>query len=103
MNEYEADIKFDENHPTAAGHFPGRPIIPGALLIDAILQLIPEGHGDGGTVIRSAKFFRPVTPGQEVRVTWTPATDDVLIFKCFIKNDMMLVANICVEKPKRAV
>ncbi|WP_044915465.1 3-hydroxyacyl-ACP dehydratase FabZ [Butyrivibrio sp. WCE2006] len=54
------------------GHFPGRPIMPGVLIIEALAQTgavaalsLPENRGKialfGG--IRNARFKKPVTPG----------------------------------------
>ena len=56
------------------GHFPGRPIMPGVLVIEAlaqaagILALATAGHLDGGKLvyflsIEEAKFRVPVEPG----------------------------------------
>lgn len=65
-----ADLIFAADHPTAAGHFPGNPILPGALLLDAIVQAISRGAGAPAVTIESAKFLRPVRPGDALRVEW---------------------------------
>ncbi|MDO8414485.1 MAG: hypothetical protein Q7S51_11935, partial [Gallionellaceae bacterium] len=59
---------FAVDHPTAAGHFPGNPIIPGALLLSEVLHAIATGLTLDLSVchIKSAKFFHPVSPGIEV-------------------------------------
>jgi 3-hydroxyacyl-[acyl-carrier-protein] dehydratase len=66
------------NEPHFQGHFPGYPIMPGVLMVEAIAQA-------GGTLllmefpdredklmlftgIDSAKFRRPVVPGDQVRI-----------------------------------
>ena len=61
------------NEPYFQGHFPELPVMPGVLVIDALLQLANLLlHVDGGawhgahtvaTRIASAKFRRQVTPG----------------------------------------
>jgi len=62
--EYRWQVPAD--HPALAGHFPGRPIVPGVVLLDrAILfaeQLlaIPASAWQVG----NAKFFSPVGPGE---------------------------------------
>ena len=57
---------FAADHPTAAGHFPSNPIIPGALLIDAVLEALGEyARVDGEVTVLAAKFFRPVRAGRE--------------------------------------
>ena len=36
------DCPFVPDHPTAAGHFPCNPIIPGAVLLSAALRAIEQ-------------------------------------------------------------
>lgn len=65
-----ADIVFAADHPTAAGHFPGNPILPGALLLDTVVQAITSGTGAPHLTIQSAKFLRPVRPGDRLHIAW---------------------------------
>ena len=53
------------NEPQFLGHFPGNPIIPGALLLAEILDRIRRANAAPGrpVVVRFAKFLRPVRPG----------------------------------------
>jgi UDP-3-O-[3-hydroxymyristoyl] glucosamine N-acyltransferase len=65
------------NEPFFAGHFPGKPVMPGVLLIEAmaqagalmLLQLVEERGGKllYLTGISDAKFRRPVVPGDQLR------------------------------------
>jgi 3-hydroxyacyl-[acyl-carrier-protein] dehydratase len=61
------------------GHFPGHPVMPGVLIIEAMAQtaavLVVESIGDraAGRVvyfmtIEAAKFRRPVVPGDQLRI-----------------------------------
>lgn len=64
------------NEPFFAGHFPGQPIMPGVLIIEAMAQtggiLLLNGveNPDGKLVyfmsINNAKFRRPVIPGDQL-------------------------------------
>ena len=66
------------NEPHFAGHFPGYPIMPGVLMVEAIAQAggalllteIPDREHKlmVFTGIERAKFRRPVTPGDQLRV-----------------------------------
>jgi 3-hydroxyacyl-[acyl-carrier-protein] dehydratase len=53
-----------ENHPSFAGHFPGFPVLPGALLLDETIRAIQLARGIDLTQwsIVSAKFLDAVRP-----------------------------------------
>lgn len=66
------------NEPFFQGHFPGYPIMPGVLIVEAMAQaggiLIMRETPDRDqklvvfTGIERAKFRRPVTPGDQLRI-----------------------------------
>jgi 3-hydroxyacyl-[acyl-carrier-protein] dehydratase len=67
------------NEPQFTGHFPGRPVFPGVLMIEGMAQtagvLVVNARGAGDqqvntvlfTTIDKAKFRKPVTPGDQIR------------------------------------
>jgi 3-hydroxyacyl-[acyl-carrier-protein] dehydratase len=56
------------DHPSFAGHFPGFPVLPGAVLLDEMLRAIESARGIDltGWRISSAKFLDVVRPGDEL-------------------------------------
>jgi 3-hydroxyacyl-[acyl-carrier-protein] dehydratase len=56
-----------ETHATAAGHFPGRPVVPGALLLDEVARALA---GSGALNFRSVKFLAPVRHGEPIELRW---------------------------------
>ena len=66
------------NEPFFVGHFPGLPIMPGVLIVEAIAQaggalLLTEVEDRNDKVmvftgIDRAKFRRPVSPGDQLRI-----------------------------------
>lgn len=56
------------DHPALPGHFPGRPIVPGVLLLDAVIRAVAARDAPLPPPDRllRAKFLAPVLPGQEV-------------------------------------
>jgi 3-hydroxyacyl-[acyl-carrier-protein] dehydratase len=68
-----------------AGHFPGRPIVPGALIIEAVAQtatvMMAASAGEGGVgnallaAVNRFKFLKPILPGQNVRIETTKLTE----------------------------
>ncbi len=77
-NEFIAAIKnVTINEPFFQGHFPGMPIMPGVLQIEAMAQvgglLLNEIANTNGQIpffmaIDNAKFRRPVVPGDQLRM-----------------------------------
>lgn len=67
------------DHPAFAGHFPGAPILPGVVLLDAVVRLAP-GAAAGVAEIAVAKFLSPVTPGESLVITYTPTAGAGLRF-----------------------
>ncbi|MFC1719627.1 3-hydroxyacyl-ACP dehydratase FabZ family protein [Pseudomonadota bacterium] len=55
-------------HPAFAGHFPGRPVVPGAMLLDQLLLSIAQvsGRDPGACEFQSVKFLSPALPGDEL-------------------------------------
>jgi 3-hydroxymyristoyl/3-hydroxydecanoyl-(acyl carrier protein) dehydratase len=79
---HSLEVRFAVDHLTAAGHFPGNPIIPGAVLLDEVLQAV-AGTGDVKRwVIRSAKFLQPVRPGEAIMIRWEPDPEGQTRFEC---------------------
>jgi 3-hydroxyacyl-[acyl-carrier-protein] dehydratase len=68
------------NEPFFMGHFPGFPVMPGVLIIEAMAQAaavltyktLGVKHGDGTLFyfagIDAARFKRPVMPGDQLRL-----------------------------------
>jgi 3-hydroxyacyl-[acyl-carrier-protein] dehydratase len=66
------------NEPFFAGHFPGYPIMPGVLIVEAMAQaggamLLTEVEDRSNklivfTGIEKARFRRPVVPGDQLRI-----------------------------------
>jgi 3-hydroxyacyl-[acyl-carrier-protein] dehydratase len=67
------------NEPCFPGHFPGRPIFPGVLICEALVQAggLLAASSEGGIAkdslvvlagIEHARFRRPVEPGDQLRL-----------------------------------
>ncbi len=64
------------NEPFFQGHFPGNPIMPGVLIVEAMAQIagvLAFGSGVQGNAvffmsIEKAKFRKPVVPGDQLRM-----------------------------------
>lgn len=68
----ETTLHIEPDHPAFAGHFPGTPIVPGVVLLDAavhaMLQML-RPSGANGCQISAAKFLSPVGPGETLTIS----------------------------------
>jgi 3-hydroxyacyl-[acyl-carrier-protein] dehydratase len=77
----EATLCIAPDHPAFAGHFPGSPIVPGVVLLDAAVHSVYQamrraasGADDSATPVcqvSSVKFLSPVGPGETLVISWT--------------------------------
>jgi 3-hydroxymyristoyl/3-hydroxydecanoyl-(acyl carrier protein) dehydratase len=74
MSGGSANLQIAVDHPAFAGHFPGRPIVPGVVLLDEALRAIAAAEGFSACAwkLGSAKFVRPVGPGEPLLLRWQP-------------------------------
>lgn len=58
------------DHPSLPGHFPGQPVVPGVVLLEAAIGPLLTDGTRRVTRIEAAKFITPVRFGETVRVTF---------------------------------
>jgi len=94
------------NEPFFQGHFPGHPIFPGVLILEALAQLggilaIRSTPGNAPPVvfltgIDKAKFRKPVVPGDQLRLQVTVVKRRPPFWKmqgkAFVGNDLVCQA-----------
>ena len=61
---------YPPGHPAFDGHFPGNPLVPGVLLLDAVVHALCEASqaDAGGLRVDSVKFLAVVRPGEALTV-----------------------------------
>lgn len=75
-------IEVPTDHPSFAGHFPRFPVLPGAVLLDEVLQIIERERGLDLTQwqIASSKFLAAVRPGDALRIEHSAAQSGLVHF-----------------------
>jgi 3-hydroxymyristoyl/3-hydroxydecanoyl-(acyl carrier protein) dehydratase len=74
-------VPFD--HPCLAGHFPGRPVVPGALILEEVIRRA-EALGRGRVRISeviSVKFLSPFFPGEPLAFQFARKEDGRIRFE----------------------
>lgn len=91
-----AERSFSLDHPAAQGHFPGNPVIPGAVLLREVLRVVEEGAGVDLSSCRvaSAKFFAPVRPGDRIAIEFSPSAAGRIRFTCSVGDNAVLKGEV---------
>ena len=77
---------FPLDHPASQGHFPGNPIIPGAVLLGETAHAIAADLDFTPALcqVRSAKFLHPVRPGDRVLIRFSRDAGGEIRFNCAV-------------------
>lgn len=71
------ELAIPAEHPAYAGHFPGRPVLPGVLLLEHAQRAIEAACGRRCNGIAQAKFTSPAGPADVLSLDFTPVGDAV--------------------------
>lgn len=74
-----------EDHPAFRGHFPGYPLLPGALLLDWVIERAAAEWQVPSTAlgIEQTKFLLPVRPGALIRLILAPIATSAATHRSF--------------------
>ena len=62
-------FRIDASHPALPGHFPGRPIVPGVVLLDRLADTVQRAWGARIGKLPQIKFLRPLLPDETAVLT----------------------------------
>lgn len=62
---FETRFLIDTSHPALPGHFPGRPVVPGVVLLDRVAAAVAQWKNAQLGELPQVKFLRPLLPGEE--------------------------------------
>jgi 3-hydroxymyristoyl/3-hydroxydecanoyl-(acyl carrier protein) dehydratase len=88
--------ELQPDHPASRGHFPGNPIIPGAVLLSETLQAIEASLGVRLAPYRitSAKFPHPARPGSRLEIEFSRSATGAIQFSSSIGGRSVLIGRI---------
>ena len=101
---HTAALAIAADHPAFAGHFPGRPLLPGVALLSEVLEAVLAEPGLAASVgpaprLSAVKFLAPIGPGAALTIRFG-ATATALRFE--VADGTRLVASgafACIAAP----
>jgi 3-hydroxymyristoyl/3-hydroxydecanoyl-(acyl carrier protein) dehydratase len=90
------------DHPSLPGHFPGRPIVPGVVLLDRVIEAIESSSGPLPPLrLPQVKFLMPLLPGQTATVELSGQAPRWR-FRVLREADLLASGEIVAETPVAA-
>jgi len=69
LNRAPVEFVVPPSHPCLPGHFPGRPLVPGVVILDHVIAAVEMAHGPLPALrLPQVKFVRPLLPGETARI-----------------------------------
>jgi len=87
-------LPIPSDHPAFAGHFPGSPVVPGAVLLDEALFVLAAATGHPHQRLAWVKFLRPVRPGQSLLVRHDVEAGGAIRFDIFTGADKVVTGRL---------
>jgi 3-hydroxymyristoyl/3-hydroxydecanoyl-(acyl carrier protein) dehydratase len=89
-------LQVPGTHPMFAGHFPGRPVVPGAWLLAQALQALQVAWPGEADVDRidTAKFHRLVAPGTRLELTFSPSASGAIEMSIADGDELVAAARL---------
>lgn len=77
-------IRIETDEPYLAGHFPGDPVVPGAVILELVIEALSRRAGARPKVRRidAVKFLRPLRPGDELDIELDSLDEITVRFAC---------------------
>ena len=96
MTMSTTSMRIPADHPALAGHFPGEPLVPATVLLDAVREAIGANHPNYRLATLShAKFLSPLRPEQDAKIE-VDVRGRIVRFRCLRGTDTIIVGEIVV-------
>ena len=97
------ELRLHADHPAASGHFPGNPIVPGAVLLSEALRSVAAALGVDVSrcTVSSAKFPAPSRPGDRVEIEYSMSASRISLV-CSVAPHTVLKADIACDAKAKA-
>jgi 3-hydroxyacyl-[acyl-carrier-protein] dehydratase len=93
------------SHPALPGHFPGHPVVPGVVLLDAVASALPSHVGGAVRVtgFPAVKFLAPLVPEREFEMVLAVKRPGQASFELVANGEKLVSGTISYEPAAGAV
>ncbi|KPK72033.1 MAG: hypothetical protein AMJ84_05015 [Acidithiobacillales bacterium SM23_46] len=83
MTPHTSTFRIPVTHPALPGHFPGRPVVPGAITLSEVVAAWRTYAGSSRQVLGFAnvKFLSPLLPEETARIAFIDRGTEVVGFE----------------------
>jgi 3-hydroxymyristoyl/3-hydroxydecanoyl-(acyl carrier protein) dehydratase len=85
---------IDAAHPALPGHFPGRPLVPGVVLLEQVALALRAWRQQRLARVLEAKFIAPLLPAQSAQVCLTAIAGGMRVHFVIQRDSMVLVRGV---------
>ena len=75
--QFRQSFRIGADHPALPGHFPGRPVVPGVVLLDRVAAAFEQWRGRRIARLPQVKFLQPLLPEQDAELILTDHGESV--------------------------
>lgn len=93
-------IRIAAAHPSLHGHFPGNPVVPGALLLAELEERLASA-GIRVVAVRRARFMQMLRPTEAADVSCRMGSNGELRFDCRVGDRVIARGSFAVESDER--
>lgn len=94
MTKSSTPLDIPADHPALEGHFPGDPVVPATVLLEAVHDAVRARHpGYRLRTLSHAKFLSPLRPGQTGSIE-IDTRENIVRFRCLRGTDIIAMGEI---------
>jgi 3-hydroxymyristoyl/3-hydroxydecanoyl-(acyl carrier protein) dehydratase len=97
----ERTLAVSNEHPALPGHFPGRPIVPGVVVLDQVIETLKEAYGHALVVagLPAVKLSSPLLPEEPLTIAVERDDVETVAFTCRVGNRLVASGSIRISVP----
>jgi 3-hydroxyacyl-[acyl-carrier-protein] dehydratase len=93
-------MRIAASHPALPGHFPGHPVVPGVVLLEAVAAALPQHAGatlrvTGFPVV---KFLAPLLPEHDFEVVFSAKRPGQMTFEIVANGEKLATGTLACEE-----